>query len=424
MADTLQHDLPATVGSPLVAKQRLFLWPIVLLALLLRVAVVAITAHSHTAHWFYNEATELGCLADSLLSGHGFSSPFGGSTGPSAFLAPGYPIFIAGIFSVFGTYSMTSAVVIMLIQACFGAATVLVLMRLTDRCFGALAANIAGLVWAVSLPLLFFAIIFWETSFSTLMLVSLPLLALRTAERPVTSRWMLMGALSLLALSVNPTLITVIFCCFVWAAWSSHSFAKSGLWITVLVYTLIFSLWPLRDYRVLHTFIPLRDNLGYELWQGNRPESNGFFDQDLHPNRSHSELLEYQSMGEINYMHRKGELAKAAIAANKPRFFALTAKRFVSFWAGSGPASVFLMVLYAVCSTIAGLAGLALLWRDNRRFALLFLGPLLLFPLPYYISHPDFRFRSVLDPLLIALAAYALTYRTRSKKPAAPEHAG
>jgi hypothetical protein len=36
---------------------------------------------------------------------------------------------------------------------------------------------------------------------------------------------------------------------------------------------------------------------------------------------------------------------------------------------------------------------------------MLLLLPLLLFPLPYYITHPDFRFRLVLDPILIALTA-------------------
>jgi hypothetical protein len=41
--------------------------------------------------------------------------------------------------------------------------------------------------------------------------------------------------------------------------------------------------------------------------------------------------------------------------------------------------------------------------------ALLFTLPLLIFPLPYYITHAEFRYRLVIDPLLTILAAYAVT---------------
>jgi hypothetical protein len=53
------------------------------------------------------------------------------------------------------------------------------------------------------------------------------------------------------------------------------------------------------------------------------------------------------------------------------------------------------------------------IWRlwQRRRFnvAVLFLLPLLLFPLPYYITHAEFRYRLVVDPLLTVLAAYAVS---------------
>ena len=48
--------------------------------------------------------------------------------------------------------------------------------------------------------------------------------------------------------------------------------------------------------------------------------------------------------------------------------------------------------------------------REGRlRLAVLFLLPLMVFPLPYYITHAEFRYRLVIDPLLTILAAYALT---------------
>jgi hypothetical protein len=35
--------------------------------------------------------------------------------------------------------------------------------------------------------------------------------------------------------------------------------------------------------------------------------------------------------------------------------------------------------------------------------------PLLLFPIPYYITHAEFRYRLNIDPVLTVLAAYAVT---------------
>jgi hypothetical protein len=65
--------------------------------------------------------------------------------------------------------------------------------------------------------------------------------------------------------------------------------------------------------------------------------------------------------------------------------------------------------LHAVTTSLLGLAGLAALCKQRRSLAVLFLLPLLIFPLPYYITHAEFRFRLVLDPLLTILSAYAVT---------------
>ena len=64
---------------------------ILALALGLRLAVVGNVLISYPRDWLFSKAPDLGFLACSLSSGHGLSSPFGGSTGPTAFLAPGYP---------------------------------------------------------------------------------------------------------------------------------------------------------------------------------------------------------------------------------------------------------------------------------------------------------------------------------------------
>jgi hypothetical protein len=110
-------------------------------------------------------------------------------------------------------------------------------------------------------------------------------------------------------------------------------------------------------------------------------------------------------------MHEKSVIAINLIKADPPRFLELTARRIFYFWTGVGRTSSALVVAYVTLTSLAGFAGLAMLWQRNRKPAILCLLPLLLFPAPYYITHPDFRFRLILDPLLVVLAAYAVAYR-------------
>src|ERR1700722_13393770 len=105
------------------------------IALLLRVGVVFLVLFRYPPGWLYTRGNEMGFLAQSLLAGHGLGSPFGVPTGPTAFIAPAYPLLVAGIFKVFGIESVASAVVIMLAQAAAALLTIWLMMRITRKLF-------------------------------------------------------------------------------------------------------------------------------------------------------------------------------------------------------------------------------------------------------------------------------------------------
>ena len=402
-------------------RRPVYVYTILAVALTLRLAVIAITVSSHPAQWFYSQASELGLLAQSLVNGQGLSAPFGGSTGPSAFLAPGYPALVAVLFYLFGSYSMTAAVVLMVLQAIFASATVAAILWLAHTIFNDLTAKIAGLVWAISPPLLFLPTIFWETSFSIFILTTLIALTLYCADQPKLSAWIRLALCALAALAVNPSFATVVAGCFAWTLYQSrHTSPRSTPLAVILVFLMICSLWPVRNWRTMHAFIPLRSNMGYELWQGNRPGSDGFFSAALHPNTNAYEFGRYKALGEVAYMREKSSLARAAILNDLPRFAGLTAKRFVCFWSGMVKQSVWLMVAYTTTTALLGLCGAWLLWREDRNIAILFLIPILLLPLPYYLTHPDYRFRCVVDPLMAILAAHALVTWAHTRKNSIP----
>jgi hypothetical protein len=380
---------------------------ILALALLLRMGVVWIVLASYPRNWLFSKAPDLGFLACSLSSGHGLSSPFGGSTGPSAFLAPGYPAVLGLIFYFFGSYSFTSAAVVMTLQTMFAVLTVAAIMYVSRRLFGTPTACVAGVFWAVSPPLLWLPAVPWETSLSALLLIGLIALALNQASHGL---WALLGAYCGLAMLVNPSLTLALFAILGWTGYQNRNERTIGFWTCVLVLLAVFAGWPMRNARVLHAFIPLRSNFGYEVWQGNHAGASGAFNPALEPLQNKQEYTDYAREGEVVYMRNKSALATIYIRAHPAEFIRLSAMRVIRFWAGAGSAvNSGVVELHAVITSLLGLLGLARLFGERRAAAMLFLLPILIFPLPYYITHPDFRFRLLLDPLLTILSAYAVT---------------
>ena len=381
---------------------------ILALALILRLGVVGMVLASYPRNWLFSKAPDLGFLAYSLSSGHGLSSPFGGSTGPTAFLAPGYPAVLGLVFYLFGSYNFASAAVMMTLHTMVAVMTVGVIMHLGLRLFDATTAKLAGVFWAVSLPLLWLPAVLWETSLSILLLTGMVALALRCVDKGGPGLWAAVGAYCGLAMLVNPSLMLALLAILGWTVYQTRTASRYEPWMCLLVLLAVFAPWPIRNARVLHAFIPLRSNFGYEVWQGNHSGATGVFDATLEPLQNKKEYAVYAREGEVVYMRNKAIVAETYIRAHRGEFIRLSAMRVVRFWMGagskvnSGPIEV-----HAAVTSLMGLLGLAALFRRSSAVAMLFLLPLVVFPLPYYITHPDFRFRLLLDPLLTILSAHA-----------------
>jgi 4-amino-4-deoxy-L-arabinose transferase-like glycosyltransferase len=380
-------------------------------ALVARLLILWFAMVQFPHRWLFTRGIELGTLAQSLLAGQGLSSPFGGSTGPTALLAPGYPVIIACFFRVFGSFTFAAAIAVMMLQLLFGVMTVWIIMQVALRCFGARAANLAGGFWALSLPLLWMPTIFWETSLSTLVLVGMIALALRYERSPGSLFWVLMGAYCGLAALVNPALLPALLSILGWAAWQTRKSFRYSPFLGLLILLLVYAPWPIRNMRVLDAFIPLRSTVGFELWVGNRAGATGFLDESKFPLFNQQEFDSYAAKGEVAYMRDKSTLAKAYIRGHPVEFLRLSGVRLLRFWMGTGTQDGSLVfAVHAGLTTSLGLIGLWRLLRERKfRLAALFVLPMILFPLPYYITHAEFRYRLVVDPLLVILAGYAVS---------------
>jgi len=382
---------------------------VVAVGLLVRVAVLWLLLEKLSAQWFFHRGMEMGLLAQSIVQGHGLSSPFGGSTGPTAFIAPGYPFIVAGIFALFGTYSQLSAVILMAINIGLNLITILFIMRLAVRFSNARVAVLAGLFWALSPPLIWLPTIFWDTSLSCLILIAALCWAMQLECAPSTAGFITAGAFIAIAGLINPALLPNLFALLCWVAFRRRRTHRFGLICAILTLVAVFSPWPIRNARVFHAFIPLRSTVGFEMWMGNRPQSNGFLDESVFPTFNASELRNYVTMGEVAYIKEKSDEARHYIASHPFAFFLLSLRRAVRFWIGRGNqnGSPF-FVIHACATSFLGLAGLVVLKKRPSTFAVIALLPLLFFPLPYYMTHAEFRYRLVIDPLLCVLSACAL----------------
>jgi 4-amino-4-deoxy-L-arabinose transferase-like glycosyltransferase len=386
-------------------------WAILGTALLTRLMVLWSVMTSRPHDWLYSRGIEMGLLAKSLLLGQGYSSPFGGSTGPTAFIAPGYPTLIAAIFWIFGTYTFASAVAIMLVQIAASVATVWLILWIARETLDERTANLAGAFWAISPPLLFIPTIFWETSLSAGSLVATIALALRCQRQPSIRVWTAMGAASGVIGLINPALLPSLLAILGWTAWQTRKSARTAPLLGFAALLLVFSPWPIRNAVRFHAFIPTRTTVGFELWMGNRPGSNGYLDESVFPMYNKAELASYVAKGELAYTEDKTELAEQYIREYPAVFLKMTMRRAFRFWTGTGnQTGSAVYAIHAILTSGLGLIGIILLYRRRMSgFAMLMVLPLLIFPLPYYITHAEFRYRLNIDPILTILAAYTVT---------------
>jgi hypothetical protein len=196
--------------------------------------------------------------------------------------------------------------------------------------------------------------------------------------------------------------------------------------LSALFFVVVFSPWPLRNAKVFHAFIPLRTTVGFELWMGNHAGADGFLDESLFPMYNQAELTDYEARGEVAYSAHKSALAQGYIAEHPALFLQMTALRAKRFWTGTGSRhGSILFAVHALFTTIFGFGGLWLLARSKRyALSLLFALPMALFPLPYLITHAEFRYRLVLDPILTIFSGYALAelYKYLAASPSANTH--
>jgi hypothetical protein len=177
---------------------------------------------------------------------------------------------------------------------------------------------------------------------------------------------------------------------------------------------LLITPWTIRNYLRFHEFILIRGNAGMQLHMSFNPLaratcdegdiSGAFLDQ---PHTTQRACLEYVRFGEVAMNERYQRQAVEWIRANPRRTVDLVGEHFMAFWLMEVPSPIKTVASEAL--TFFALMGFWVCFRKHR-FAFLMLAIILLtYPLIYYVSVFDPRYRYPLHPITLLLASVFFT---------------
>lgn len=426
----LTDDPPPTLTAPSANLRRAAF--ILLLAIACN-TILAVVLPLRTKY-----GAEAGRIAASIAEGRGFSSPFlRQPTGASAWIPPAYPYLLAGIFRVFGVFSLASFRAAMAFNILVHAISCVLLYKVAGQVFGQRVGFYSACTLA-SFPLLFYPLVLtnllpgnavggaralfilptniWYSCLSELAIL---LLILCTLDAP---HWSVYGFTWGVGALVNPTLLSLA------PAFGVHLLSQRKTWRYLALVGCMAALcilpWLARNYLLFHRLIPIRDNFGVQLKLGNQPGQRGLWDARDYPDFNQYELNRLLEMGEASYSAAAGHEAINTIRTHRAEFAGNTVRRVGYWWMGIPVESQrlgnlwFLKNLPLSAFSALALCGVARASRGRNRGALLFGAVLLFYPLVYYVTQTfSLSYMYPIHPEMLALATSAVLRENVVKAP-------
>jgi len=392
----------------------------VLLSLVLQIAAIGIFRQFRTrpGEDNFGFGFEMGRVGRSIALGEGFSNPYGGNTGLSAWEPPLYPYLIGGVFKIFGVYTYASAWVLLSINSLFAALTTIPVFLIAHRSFGARVGVWSARAWALNPYVWYWSIHWiWDTTFTPLILALIFWVSLEMEQWPDWRGWMLFGILWGVGALANPAMLAFLPFCGLWIWWRRSRRglpSLGGVVLSSVVFFLVLSPWLVRNYEVFGRFVFIRDDFGLQFRLGNNQFSDGMLFASLQPNLNPSEFDRFRQMGEIAYEADCRRVAFDWIREHPQRFLVISLKRFFYYWNGvprptdsTAPwdfrSSLFL------ASSVLVIWGAVRALRQRWPGAWLFAGLIATYPTVYYFVFPHARYRHPIEPELFILGVFLLS---------------
>jgi len=402
-------------------------WFITLIAFAIRLIMVAFLYQGqlNPRRDHFPFGYETGRIARAIASGRGFSNPLSIETGATAWMTPVYPYLVAGVFKIFGIYSAPSAVILLSLNSLFSALTCIPVFLIGRESFGPRIGTCAVWAWAVfPYAILLSADMIWETCLTTLLLTLLFLFTMRLEHLTHVPSWAVYGLLWGATALTNPAVLSLLPLFGGWACYRLHR--RGRKWrlpaaVAALVLVLVLLPWESRNYQTFHKLVPLRDNLWINVWLTNHGDASLFTPETSLPSTNDAEAQEFSRLGELGYMAEKRQQAIHFIRSRPGWFAWMTFRRFLYTWTGAwslpqsplavrfDPDEPFDPANVAFCTGLSVLAflGLRRAFVKGAETRWLYAVLLTSFPLLYYFSISQMRYRHPIDPEILVLAVSA-----------------
>jgi hypothetical protein len=196
--------------------------------------------------------------------------------------------------------------------------------------------------------------------------------------------------------------------------------------VAILTCVLCITPWLVRNYLVFGHYVFVRSGFGLELYGGTRYQNRDTGWVYAIPK---SEKEAYRQMGEVAYIAQRKRDAMSIILQHPGEFVRLSLERCAFFWAGNwmyftsyeahshvGAVQMVLRFSLYFLFSLAALLGLGIAFRNGEEYALLFALPLVFYPLTYYATRVEGRYRHPIEPYLVTLGVYAVVSLSRRLK--------
>ena len=273
-----------------------------------------------------------------VCAGEGYASPFGGATGPTAWIAPGVVALYAAAFALWGCFTAESILFAFVVALAVSLTTTVVVYCIGRRVGGTAASGLMAALGFAVLP--FEAWIFHvnghlDFNVQVAWFALLLLAVLRAHDAARSRRFVELGLVSSVAALFNPGFIlcTAVALPFLVHRLPAREIARLVA-IVLVVHAVVVGPYVGWQSRRLGGFVPVKSNGAFELALGDTAGSDGVLGDAVfaaaHPSQNAAEFRRYRELGETAYVRRA--LATFTRDVQTAEFLGATARRAYQFF--------------------------------------------------------------------------------------------
>ena len=349
-------------------------------------------------------------MAQNFLIGRGFlaKSPFGGTQSFYALRGPIFPIFLVFGRFLFGNNFFIIKIIICLLSAL----TIFLIYNIAKGIFGKKIGLFAAVVSAVFPTFIYFSAVSAPDILTTFLLALTIYLLLKGNGNNSYLLNVISGiALGLTVLSRSAYIAFLPFV-LIWQGFFSSSPLRWKKAILIFLFAILtMSPWTIRNYFLLHSFVPLSTNGGWVFWSANNPYMDNGPRGECMPTEIANLKEKLKKMSEVkadsylrqktfSYVKRNPLLYCRRVINRFTRFWGVFPhKKYYPylFWLGSGVIYIPLFLLVFI-----GILFAKEKQKDCALFYFLFLSQTIV----YMATRACIRYRLSIEPYLIILATF------------------